>query len=50
MNFVAAVYYAEVRACEESNDQPQQQQLRKAWLKNIRRCLPSCFCDPDFLK
>ena len=50
MNFVAALFYAELRACEEAGDSPQQKQLRENWLECIRRCLPSCFCDPHFLE
>ncbi len=49
MNFVAAVYYAELRACEESHDAPQRRQAREKWLVSVRQCLPSCFCDPGLL-
>jgi hypothetical protein len=48
-NFVAAVYYAETLAFQECIDAPQQRNLREAWLTSIRRCLPSCFCDPGLL-
>jgi hypothetical protein len=50
MNFVAAVYYAELRACEEAGDAPPQRESRENWLTRIRRCLPSCFCDPGLLE
>lgn len=50
MNFVAALYYAELLACEVSIDLPQQRGLREAWLATVRRCLPSCFCDPGLLQ
>ena len=48
MNLVAALYYAEIRACEESHGAPAERELREKWLTNLRRCLPSCFCDPEF--
>jgi hypothetical protein len=50
MNFIAAVYYAELRASEETHDSPEQHQAREVWLTNVRRCLPSCFCDPGLLE
>ena len=49
MNFVAAVYYAELRAIEEMDDTLEEKQHRMQWLTILRRCLPSCFCDPGFL-
>jgi hypothetical protein len=48
-NFVAAVYYAETLAFQECVDPPQEHKRREAWLTSIRRCLPSCFCDPRLL-
>ncbi len=49
MNFVAAVYYAEVRALEDADDPPEQRRLRIEWLTALRHALPSCFCDPEML-
>ena len=49
MNFVAAVYYAEIRACEEPVNSPEIKEQRDAWLTNLRHCLPSCFCEPEML-
>ena len=49
MNFVAALYYAETRACEDSHDSPEVRPLRENWLRKVRHCLPSCFCDPSLL-
>jgi hypothetical protein len=49
MNFVAALYYAELRACEDLDEAMPEKTLRIQWLTNIRHCLPSCFCDPGFL-
>jgi hypothetical protein len=50
MNFVAALYYAELRACEDAGDVAQQRELREKWLTRLRHCLPSCFCDPGLLE
>jgi hypothetical protein len=50
MNFIAAVYYAELRASEESHNSSELRQVREMWLARVRRCLPSCFCDPGFLE
>jgi len=50
MNFVAAVYYAELRACEEAHDPSEHRELRENWLTIVRRSLPSCFCDPGLLE
>jgi len=47
MNFVAAVWYAEW--CAVSNGAEDPRGKRKAWLKKIRRTIPSCFCPPDRL-
>lgn len=44
MNFVAAVWYAELCQAEGSTDP--ETPFRRAWLDCVRRALPSCFCDP----
>lgn len=46
MNLVAAIWYAEQRALEEDD---QERAGREQWLMDVRRSLPSCFCDPDEL-
>jgi hypothetical protein len=47
MNFIAAVWYAEFCHVADSHDPDVAQ--RQAWLKQVRRALPSCFCDPSNL-
>jgi hypothetical protein len=47
MNFVAAVWYVEWNSITENSDDPTRK--RHKWLQNIRKALPSCFCDPDLL-
>jgi hypothetical protein len=49
MNFVAAVYYAELRGCEDAASAGDETKLRHKWLTAVRRSLPSCFCEPDLL-
>ena len=49
-NFVAAVWYSEFMAVDSGGhdlegDFPE----RRQWLENVRKSLPSCFCDPDDL-
>ena len=48
MNFVAAVWYAEWSAVSNGAEDPHGK--RKAWLKKLRRTVPSCFCPPDRLR
>jgi hypothetical protein len=50
MNFVAALYYAELRSCEDATLEGEDTAAREEWLTTIRRSLPSCFCDPDLLE
>lgn len=47
MNFVAALWYAEL--CQVTDSDEVDAPLRQDWLSNVRRSLPSCFCDPDDL-
>jgi hypothetical protein len=47
MNFVAAVWYVEWCAVGNGAEDPRGK--RNAWLKKIRRTIPSCFCRPDRL-
>lgn len=49
LNFVAAVWCAEHRAVDPGRDDPKTLPARKAWLSDVRRALPSCFCDPSDL-
>ncbi len=47
INFVSAFWFAELCQVTESSDPDTPQ--RRTWLENVRRSLPSCFCDPDEL-
>jgi len=47
VNFIAAAWYAEWNTLENSSEPSQE--LRRAWLDNVRRSVPSCFCPPDLL-
>jgi hypothetical protein len=50
MNLVAALWCAEINFIDgfhEVNSPIVEQ--RKAWTDAVRRAVPSCFCDPDFL-
>ncbi len=49
MNFVAALYYAELRSCEDAATAGDETKSRQNWLTAVRRSLPSCFCEPDLL-
>lgn len=46
MNFVSAVWYVEWNGVQDSTADRQE---REAWLRTIRKVLPSCFCSPDAL-
>jgi hypothetical protein len=48
MNFVAAIWYVEWNAVAAGVADPNGR--RQAWLDLVRRCVPSCFCDPRRLK
>ena len=47
LNLVAALWYGE--SCQVQDTEEPDTQLRREWLSNVRRALPSCFCDPDEL-
>jgi|ERR1700722_2584846 len=49
LNFVAAVWYAEYCAIQDSDEDPKRRRARKVWLNSVRHALPSCFCDPSDL-
>jgi hypothetical protein len=50
MNLIAAIWYAENLAIEDSKDEtPENYQARLKWLGSVRRALPSCFCPQDHL-
>ncbi|NUQ63200.1 MAG: hypothetical protein HUU20_12040 [Pirellulales bacterium] len=49
MNLVAAVWYAESRSSEDSQDSPSILEQRELWSIAVRHSVPSCFCDPDLL-
>ncbi len=46
MNFVSAVWYVEWNSVQDSTED---RAARHQWLDNVRRSLPSCFCDSDLL-
>jgi hypothetical protein len=47
MNFIAAVWYVEWNAVAGGAEDPQGS--RRAWLDQVRKAIPSCFCPPDSL-
>jgi len=50
LNLVAAIWYAESCNVELAADDPGTIiEARKTWLSDVRRTLPSCFCDPSDL-
>jgi len=50
MNFVSAVWYVESCAIAQGEGDPTVLQARSDWLAALRRFLPSCFCDPEYLQ
>ncbi len=50
VSLVAAIWYAEWNSLD-TNPPASSEELagRRAWADNVRRALPSCFCDPDLL-
>lgn len=50
VSLVAAVWYAEWSSLtNDPSDEPEHLPSRRDWADNMRRALPSCFCDPEFL-
>lgn len=50
VNLVAAIWYAEASfITEPDSSELQYLEMRKAWLQQVQRALPSCFCNPDSL-
>ena len=50
VNLVAALWYAEsIAVGGEHGSSGPQLELRRKWLDNLLRALPSCFCNPDTL-
>jgi len=50
MNLIAAIWYAENRALEDSETESGGDRgVRVRWLEAVRRALPSCFCPQDRL-
>ena len=50
VNLVAALWIAEAMTLESDPTIPlEQRRGRDTWMTLVRRALPSCFCDPDFL-
>ena len=47
MNFVSAVWYVEWSSAQD--DAPEERSSRQQWLDNVRKSLPSCFCDTELL-
>jgi len=51
MNFVAAVWYAEWAGLQGGSSEIPETEFRQrqAWLQELRRSVPSCFCDQNEL-
>jgi hypothetical protein len=50
VNLVAALWYSEQVSLEQVGDiPPRERKRRQAWLNDIARAIPSCFCNPDRL-
>jgi hypothetical protein len=49
VSLITAIWCAEHRAVDPGRDDPDSLAARKAWLKSVRRALPSCFCDSSDL-
>ncbi|HEY2759871.1 MAG TPA: hypothetical protein VGI75_03990 [Pirellulales bacterium] len=50
MNLVAALWCAEINFIDGFHEIDSANiEQRKAWTEAVRRAVPSCFCDPDFL-
>lgn len=51
MNLVASVWYSESISDESmlSHESDEVRNAREAWLTDVRRALPSCFCNPQDL-
>jgi hypothetical protein len=50
LNFIAAVWYAEFVAVQDSAaDQSNVAKKRRRWLTDVKQTLPSCFCATDDL-
>ena len=47
MNFVSAVWYVEWNSVQ---DDTEEKNSRQKWLNEVRKSLPSCFCDTDLLE
>lgn len=47
MNFVSAVWYVEWSSAQD--DASVERNSRQRWLENVRKSLPSCFCDTELL-
>jgi len=48
-SLVAAIWYAEWAGLDSGDASGQELVERRNWLDEVRRALPSCFCDPDLL-
>jgi len=50
VNLVAALWYSEQVSLAQVGDIPSEElKLRQAWLSDILRAIPSCFCNADRL-
>lgn len=49
MNIVAAVWYAEHTSLQTEPPEDSEKNQRLLWLIQIRKALPSCFCDQSML-
>ena len=51
MNLIAAIWTVETFAVsQEPGADGKELRERKAWLKKVRRSIPSCFCNPELLE
>lgn len=50
MSIIAALWYAELTAVQGGTKEPiKARQERLQWLDQVKKSLPSCFCNPDDL-
>jgi hypothetical protein len=49
LSFIAAVWFVEWTAIQHENDEAPFHTERERWVEDVKRALPSCFCDTDDL-
>lgn len=50
MNLIAAMWLSECTALGDESIPSEERSARRQWLGEIQRALPSCFCNPEFLR